>query len=196
MISFCTSYLGRREHLDLTMPHNFKVGAEFDSEFIYLDYGQYSKKWEVARAKNLAHNKATGDILINVDADNYLSVEYVKGVLDLFNEDMNIIVYGEKEVGGRIAISRENFIKLGGYDERFEDWGYDDIDFIYRAGNLGLRRFTVGGISAIPHSDELRNMGKDNRPLMVSNRDNNVTDWRINEDTKYGVRCKTLAGTG
>lgn len=179
MISFCTSYLGRREHLELTMLHNFDVGAEFDCEFIYVDYGEYSNRWEVSKAKNIAHNKAAGDILVNVDADNYLSVEYVNGVLDLFDKDMNIIVYGEKEnTGGRIAISKDNFIKLGGYDERFKDWGYDDIDFIYRAANLGLRRFTVGGISAIPHSDELRNMGVDNRPLMVSNRENNVINWR------------------
>ena len=179
MISFCTSYLGRREHLDLTRSHNFDVGMQFDCEFIYVDYAAYSNRWEVASAKNIAHNKATGDILVNVDADNYLSVEYVTGILDLFNKDMNIIVYGEQEnTGGRIAIAKYNFIRLGGYDERFKDWGYEDIDFIYRAANLGLKRFTVGGISAISHGDELRNFGADNRPLMVSNRDNNVTDWR------------------
>ena len=183
MISFCTSYLGRREHLNLTVPHNYKVCTGFDCEFVYIDYGEYSKKWEVSKAKNMAHFKATGDILVNVDADNYLSSQYIQGVLDLFNKDMDIIVYGEKDnTGGRIAISRENFHILGGYDERFEDWGYDDIDLIYRADNLGLRRFTVCNITAIPHGDEIRfKPGEQykNRHLMTANRDDKITDWRV-----------------
>jgi hypothetical protein len=182
MISFCTSYFGRREHLELTVPHNFKVGADYESEFIYIDYAEYADKWEVGRAKNIAHFKALGDILINVDADNYLSREYVNGVLDLFSKDMNIIVYGEEDnIGGRIAISRFNFHRLGGYDERFKDWGYDDIDFIYRAINLGLRRFKVSNITAISHDDKLRFKDGErykNKPLMEYNRDNNITDWR------------------
>ena len=183
MISFCTSYLGRRDHLRETYPHNVDVGLNFDSEFVLLDYSAYSDKWEVGKAKNLAHNAAEGDILVNVDADNYLSIQYVNGVLEIFKDDCDVIVYSEEDnVGGRIAISRNNFSRLGGYDERFKDWGYDDIDFIYRARNLGLRRFKMNGLSAISHGDELRFKGDryKNRPLMVYNRDNNVTDWRVN----------------
>jgi len=142
-----------------------------------VDYGAYSDKWEVSRAKNKAHFAAESEILVNVDADNYLSEAYVSGVLDLFNTDMNIIVYGEEEIGGRIAISRKNFVKLGGYDERFKDWGYDDIDLIYRARNLGLRRFKVEGISYIDHDRDIEDRYK-NKPLMEYNRDNNVKDWR------------------
>jgi len=147
-----------------------------------MDYSAYSTRWEVGKAKNKAHNEAVGDILINVDADNYLSIEYVQSILDIFSNDMNVIVYGEKDnVGGRIAISRRNFLRLGGYDERFKSWGYDDIDFIYRARNLGLRRFVINGLSAISHEDDLRfekGARYENRSMMVYNRDNNVTDWR------------------
>jgi hypothetical protein len=181
LISFCTSYLGRREHLEKTYPHNVDVGINYDCEFVLLDYSAYSDKWEVSRAKNKAHYIASGEILINVDADNYLSIPYVNGVLEIFKEDRNVIVYSEEDnVGGRIAISSDNFKKLGGYDERFKDWGYDDIDFIYRARNLGLRMFKMQGLTAIAHGDELRFTGDryKNRPLMVYNRDNNVTDWR------------------
>ena len=177
MISFCTSYLGRREHLMQTYPHNVEAGINFDCEFVLCDYSAYSDKWEVSSAKNRAHFQATGDILVNVDADNYLSVEYIQGLLDLFDKDMNIIVHGECEVGGRIAISRFNFIRLGGYDERFKDWGYEDIDFIYRATNLGLRRFIVSNISYIDHERDIEDRLK-NKPLMEYNRDNKITDWR------------------
>jgi len=90
---------------------------------------------------------------------------------------MNIIVYGECEIGGRIAISKDNFNKLGGYDERFKDWGYEDLDFIYRARNLGLRRFTVQNISYIDHDRDIEDRYK-NRSMMVYSRDNNITDWR------------------
>jgi predicted glycosyltransferase involved in capsule biosynthesis len=178
LISFCTSYLGRREHLEQTIPHNFDVGLNFDCEFIYIDYSGYSNKYEFSKAKNIAHYEAKGDILINVDADNYLSIQYVQAILDIFSQDKYVIVYGEKEVGGRIAISKMCFHLLGGYDERFKDWGYEDIDLIYRARNLGLRRFKMEGLSYIDHERNIEDRYK-NRPLMVYNRDNNVTDWRL-----------------
>ena len=184
MISFCTSYLGRHEHLEQTIPYNMDQARGFDCEFIFLDYSEYSDKWQNSKAKNKAHYKAEGDILVNVDADNYLTKEYIQGLIDKFRSDMNIIVYGEgANIGGRIAISKDNFCKLNGYDERFEDWGYEDIDFIYRAKNLGLKRIAVAGLPTIEHGDELRFKDeiqrKKNRPMMVYNRDNNVTDWRV-----------------
>ena len=193
MLSFCTSYLGRKEYLRETYPHNVEVGINFECEFVLVDYAAYSDKWEVSKAKNLSHYQADGDILVNVDADNYLSVEYIQGILDLFNADMNIIVYGEQGIGGRIAISYFNFIRLGGYDERFKDWGYEDIDLIYRARNLGLRRFTVNGLAYIDHDRYIEDRYK-NKPLMEYNRDNNVIDWREYEDTQYGVWEATSLG--
>ena len=180
MISFCTSYLGRHDHLKVTIPHNLMVARGIDCEFVYVDFSEYSDVWEVSRAKNIAHDMASGEILVNVDADNFLSRDYIDGVLNLFNKDMDIIIHGEGEgVGGRIAISKFNYLRLGGYDERFRSWGFDDVDFIYRAMNLGLRRYTADNIRYIPHENTMINRDK-NRPLMEYNRKNNVINWMTN----------------
>jgi hypothetical protein len=42
--------------------------------------------------------------------------------------------------GGTIAIARDAFIGLGGFDEGFVDWGGEDDEFYDRCGALGHRR--------------------------------------------------------
>lgn len=39
---------------------------------------------------------------------------------------------------GICAISREDFEKVGGWDEKFTAWGYDDVDFKERCEKAGL----------------------------------------------------------
>lgn len=46
---------------------------------------------------------------------------------------------GTPGFAGRIAISKENFYRLGGYDESFTGWGLEDADFFKRATRLKLK---------------------------------------------------------
>ncbi|PZP46571.1 MAG: hypothetical protein DI598_11950 [Pseudopedobacter saltans] len=62
-------------------------------------------------------------------------------------------------MGGRVAVSADNFYKLGGYDERIEGWGPDDLQFCLRARDAGLQPVAippqqVGGV--ITHDTESR----------------------------------------
>ena len=100
-ISFCTTCKGRLEHLKQTLPANIEACKGYpNTEFVILDYDsrdgleqwikdnfqeeiksglvRYAKldgatDFKMAHAKNMVHRLATGDVLCNVDADNFLA---------------------------------------------------------------------------------------------------------------------------
>ena len=107
------------------------------------------KYWHASIAKNISHNYATGKILVNLDCDNYIGKNGGDFVIKQFNEKgFNIVLSQSKEIfgsgtAGRISISKENFKKLGGYNESFYPMGYQDTDLICRATKLGLHHFNI-----------------------------------------------------
>lgn len=70
-------------------------------------------------------NKAMFPNLLNQDFDNLYSL-YKQG------HDWLEFASGESP-GGCNMITREAFEKIGGYDERFIGWGFEDTDFFHRS---------------------------------------------------------------
>lgn len=162
--------MGRLHHLMETLCPNLSVMSEFQGlECILLNYNSpdlldewvknelydhinegrmtYYKTSEpttfhIAHAKNVAHRLATGNIVCNLDADTFLSVEFVNFVRDAFADGLHRTCVAQTEscdLSGRIAISRLNFLNLGGYNEKLvHGWGYDDHDFLRRATLFGV----------------------------------------------------------
>lgn len=138
--------------LEEWLQENYK--AEIESGKIrYAKYAP-APHFKFAHAKNMAHRVATGDILCNLDADNTTGPGFAKWLNQEFSKDKNIcvrpgvctlakqhILHGDKrwETCGRIALHRDNFLQLHGYDERISYWGGDDIDLYRRAQLAGLR---------------------------------------------------------
>lgn len=94
-------------------------------------------------AKNLAHKVAKGDIVCNLDADNFTGKDFALYLNYLmFDRGDNHIFHFKKApywgTEGRIALTRKNFLALGGYDESFESIGHQDHDLINRATAMGL----------------------------------------------------------
>lgn len=172
-ISFCTTCKGRLHHLKRTLPVNLERNAAYpNSEFVILDYNSqdglcdwikdnfqdeidsgkltYARNPEpvhfhMAHAKNMAHRLASGDILVNLDADNYLGQDFAFYINSVFSEFDSVFLHspkGHKRVvggcGGRIAVRRQDFMQAGGYDERFSGWSHDDKNFIQRLKAMGL----------------------------------------------------------
>jgi len=188
-ISYCTTCKGRLSHLKQTLPAN--LAAERDNpnvEFVLLDYdsrdgladwikANFSEEiasgrlryaryapaehFKMAHAKNMAHRLAMGDILCNLDADNFIAPNFSRWLDRQFTNEPHSIVGPRPlnltrdleqkilwrvlhkprppaDLAGRIAIARSDFEMLGGYDERFTGWGYEDIDFGLRARGAGL----------------------------------------------------------
>ncbi len=137
-----------------------------------LKYGRTTEPqhFHMAHAKNLAHRMATGDIVCNLDADNFTGVGFADYLARAFAEDSEIVVNpshtlfhtpGFEEGGyyGRVALTRENFHRLHGYDESLQGWGGDDTNILQRAKGLGLKHMKIEKqrfMGIIPHTNESR----------------------------------------
>lgn len=128
--------------------------------------------FKVAHAKNMAHRCGIlegGDILVNLDADNFTGPNFSTYIREQFEAATKesfmwarMIQSGPdrlpRGINGRIIVTKNAFLNVGGYDERYAVWSPDDKDF-----NLRLRRLKYNPIeidrkylSAITHTDKMR----------------------------------------
>lgn len=126
--------------------------------------------FRMAHAKNMAHRMATGDVLCNLDADNYAGKNFAGALADFFSKHENAILSPSHRVSrhfppeergffGRMALPRKAFEQLGGYDESFKGWGGEDTDLARRARLMGLKYYRFENmeyLGIIPHSNEAR----------------------------------------
>ena len=141
--------------------------------------------FHMARAKNISATAATGDIVCWVDADNYTGAGFAEYLNSVFQSSPNALVVPPRRADwtqrayeqfvdlytdaaqvhmrqgamGRIAVRREHFIGVGGYDESLEGWGYEDTDFSIRCERLfGLARMFPDPryLECIPHDASVR----------------------------------------
>lgn len=160
---------GSQDGLSYHLRTNFPVEIAAGKLVVYRF--ENSGPFRMAHAKNMAHRCGIlegADILVNLDSDNFTGAgfaDYVNnqtiGYSDAFLWSRMIKDGPERlprGISGRIAVHRDQFLCVGGYDERFEAWGPDDMDFnarLRRLGNLSLEidsRF----LKAIQHPDKMR----------------------------------------
>jgi glycosyltransferase involved in cell wall biosynthesis len=178
--------MGRRHHLASFYRKNIESALTYPHvEFVLLDYGSTDglrdwvetelREWldrgivryfrtvtprvfHMAHAKNVAHRLANGDVLLNLDADNWFEGGFAEEVGELFaSGERTIGIFGAFRSGcmGRIALRREEFFSLGGYDEDLRGWGFEDADLVRRALRFGLaaKFFDLRHALALQHSD-------------------------------------------
>lgn len=168
LYSFCSTCMNREKYFEKTFFENYNnLKSFFDDyfEYIILNYSSKGNLNDIfdtkmcnldnvtyivredeeyfkhSHAKNIAHVNSKGDILVNVDCDNFISENFLKRICSIFDLHSNNYVHGLKGIGlgGRITISRENFYKVGGYDERMiSGWGYEDPELLERCRKMGL----------------------------------------------------------
>jgi len=117
-ISFCTTCMGRLEHLKETLPQNLANTVDYpNAEFVILAYGDrkvfnwvkanfpeeikqeriklaYTKQeyFRMSHAKNMAHRLGDGDVLVNLDADNVLEKGFAQWLDSEFKEGSHKLV--------------------------------------------------------------------------------------------------------
>lgn len=165
-ISFCTTCCGRTNQLKQTFAANATIVAgDVSLEWIIVNYGSkddlhafmmaqlpqlparivYAQElsgnpWHASVAKNTAHRLGSGQILMNLDCDNYIgsAAEILKNYFDNGCQALHLWSGVNRDgTGGRIALSRDLFYKVGGYDETFLPMGYQDYDLLARASASG-----------------------------------------------------------
>lgn len=190
--SLCTNCMGRRAQLEQTLPHNLEVLKQFPNfELLLLDYnspdgfgswvensfqeetnsgilGFYRSfgpaAYVMTHAKNACHLLAGGEIVTNLDGDNFITPAYLRFVENSFagkNERFYIALNGPG-IGSRISLYKSAFLKIGGYDEDLGiGWGPDDFDLTLRLFHLGFGRISTPNVwlfgPTLEHPDEQRN---------------------------------------
>ncbi len=209
-ISFCITCMNRLNHLKKTLPQNLKDNADYKNlQFVILDYSSTEKieNWiienfndefksgkikiiredgnqyfHMARAKNISHYFADGEIVCNIDADNYTGKDFARylnyianrndsfvsarkpvrfdlDTMELLNSKDRLGLYSAgSDSGGRIAVLKKDFVKLGGYNEAFSNWGQDDNDFFLRClkDDFNYEIIPKYFFGSIRHSNSLR----------------------------------------
>lgn len=100
-------------------------------------------EWHASIGKNTATHQAHGRIVVTLDCDNFTGFRGGKYVIEQFEKhDYNCVVHQfdwkfKNGNFGRIAITKNKFNEIGGYDQSLLPMGYQDWDIIKRAEATG-----------------------------------------------------------
>ncbi|KQX10224.1 hypothetical protein ASC72_21315 [Flavobacterium sp. Root420] len=180
--------MNRLSFLKETLPKNIEDNLEYGNlEFIVLNYNsadeldewintemlQYIEKGILkyikttepkyflrSHSKNVVSKEASGDIICNVDADNFIGKGFAEFINESFYNDKNIYLFvdenTERDCCGRICLTKDDFTTLRGYDEDLKGYGFEDFDLRNRLKLLGrtfVRIPKENFLNAITHSD-------------------------------------------
>lgn len=193
-ISFCTTCMNRLLHLKKTLELNLFDNDYMDLEFVILDYNSSDgletyiketkmdhiisgklvyyktftpKYFERSKSRNIAFKLGSGEILCNLDADNFTGKNFASFLAKSFKMYPNTFLSpispnlseDSSDVLGRLCVKKEDFNAIGGFDERMIYYGFEDYDIVNRLMNSGIQRRVLLNfeyLRAITHSNEER----------------------------------------
>ena len=148
-ISVCTVAMNRVKDIMQTLPLNIEDSKNYPVEFILLDYGSKDglKEWikenmmehielgllkfyslvnkvkyfSHTHSRNLAFKLATGDVITNFDADNYMKDGFLETINIVANHiPKKMVVVKSGRTHGNVSFYKDDFFKLGGYNEELK----------------------------------------------------------------------------
>lgn len=145
-IEICLVNYNSGDGLDDFIKRNFS--SYIEKGVLRYIYTKEPKTFHCSKAKNLSHYYATGDIVCNVDGDNFTGKDFAFYLNYLFNKHKLDNVFHFKKhpfwgTSGRIALTKSDFLKIGGYDEDFYPTGHQDFNLIERAKKNGLQYHNI-----------------------------------------------------
>jgi hypothetical protein len=176
-ISICTTVMNRLDDLKLTLPKNMADNADYPNlEFVVLDYNssdglgdwikaemmEHIKKgrlvyartsqpkyFHMSHSRNLAFKVASGEIVNNLDADNFCQAgfaAYVNRQAAMMPRKA-IFAKSRQLLRGRLGFYKDEWEALGGYNQSLGSYGHDDADLLHRAWESGftLMAWSRGG---------------------------------------------------
>jgi len=171
-ISLCTTVMDRIENAKTSITQNIKDNIRYPNiEFVLLDYNSKDgfDKWvkenlsdyikdevvsfyrteepqyyDMSHSRNVAFKLADGAIVNNIDADVLTNEGFAHHINKLAHEQARkaIFLKSRQLLRGRLGFWKDEFISLGGYDERLVQYGHEDADLMYRALSLGFKMMT------------------------------------------------------
>lgn len=177
-ISVCTTCMNRLHDISLTLPKNIDDNQDYpDAEFVLLDYGSSDGLEDWVRSemchhiesgrlvyyqspeqqyfrhnhsRNLSFRLAGGEIITNVDSDNYIHPGFLARINQCASvSDSRLIIVPDSfmlmgsdrlVLRGRFAIHTSDLMAMGGFDEDLDGgYSHDDTCFVVRAMLCGYK---------------------------------------------------------
>ena len=145
--------------------------VDFDSRIKIITVPN-EKYFNQPQPLNLAASISTGEYILKVDTDYILNPYY--NFFETYKVDQNSFLCGQNDykeieinsspyfnhLRGLLYVSKNNYIKIGGYNENnIKHYAYEDDEIVHRLELLGLEKKKVcynHNIIHIPHSDKKR----------------------------------------
>jgi hypothetical protein len=146
-IEFILVDFGSKDGLKEYVLENFK--DELDSEYLKFYYTDELKYWHSPIAKNTSHLLGNGKYVVNLDCDNFTGINGADFLIDYYkNKGNNIIIHQSSNIYGsgtmgRISMTKENFLKIGGYNQSLFPMSHQDGDIVNRAILNGLKYYNL-----------------------------------------------------
>jgi GR25 family glycosyltransferase involved in LPS biosynthesis len=156
--------------VDWSSQESLKHLLEVDSRIKIIRVNN-EKYYIPSQANNLAVSFATGDYILRVDTDYFFNPYF--NFFNTYEINGDCFVSGEPEIGkdrdnnpyykylfGLLYVSKENFLKVGGYDENIgRYYSHEDSNIFERLKLMGLKQIKLKNnfsVIHIPHSDKKR----------------------------------------
>eukprot|EP00172_Hildenbrandia_rubra_P002537 Plantae.Rhodophyta-Hildenbrandia_rubra.ctg3438.p1 GENE.Plantae.Rhodophyta-Hildenbrandia_rubra.ctg3438~~Plantae.Rhodophyta-Hildenbrandia_rubra.ctg3438.p1 ORF type:complete len:739 (+),score=100.20 Plantae.Rhodophyta-Hildenbrandia_rubra.ctg3438:301-2517(+) len=126
------------------------------------------KRWVLSRAYNLAIKAASRDKIIRTDCDYSIGRNFLKSHNLTTNGPKGSRFFAgdyrqarnenEVHLNGAVFINRADFLRIGGYDERIQTYGWDDEDLYGRLTKAGVSKHNISyeHVNHVPHGNEDR----------------------------------------
>jgi hypothetical protein len=130
----------------------FRSSIEAGS-LLYI-HERFDPNFHASKAKNLAHFAATGEFVVNLDADNLIG-NTIARYRRFWTVNPDTVIHGFCGVWGdgtygRIGMANRHFLGLGGYDEEMLPLGWQDCDLLHRARAYGLDYIRLAQSGSLP----------------------------------------------
>lgn len=194
MITAVTTCMGRREHLEITLPLMLE---EFDGNVVVVDWScpqesglwaarqgalvvkRFDQKyWDASKARNFGARAVESRSICFIDADTVVTPGLKKEIEDSLNLSTMILAARNSKghdipsLFGFIAVDIGHFWGVKGYNESLQGYGAED-EYLRVQLRLerGLKTVRTSSLSFIRHTNELR-ARHEKEPLHVSSQRN------------------------
>jgi hypothetical protein len=132
-----------------------------------------SGPFQMGHAKNMAARLGIlegAELLVTLDADNFTGPNFDQFVARQFEENGIFLCPDHHGIrnspwprpargyAGRLAVRSQDFLKAGAYNEVYNTWGGEDVDFVGRMLRMGYNERHIDNcyLRTIPHNAEVR----------------------------------------
>ncbi len=203
MITAIVTCMGRREHLETTLPFALQTfdkvivvdwscpqnsGEYAESEGATVVYKLWERYFSASRAKNFGAKHVESEYIAFIDADTLCMPGLREELTSLVSPTRMILsarAFDGSDVNdtvGFLVCSTYSFRNVGGFDERWVGWGAEDIHLrgkLFLDEKLEVVRLSSMVLGAIAHGNDIRTENREGGTIEETATRNHKTlsDW-------------------